>query len=218
MLVAEDDDTVRAVVCRLLDDNGYRVLSAEDGAAALEPTFVSIGEKLLSSNAKPIAELVASAIAKGEALDTVMDAIPLIGTFKLVRQRVDQSRRGALRPSAGHQSTIVVRQLIAADVSVPRQTPHDVTGSTEFATLRYKRWYSNDTGANPDEDPWIVQITGDGGDTWVELENTIVSDRSWALQEFDLLAIFPESGEFQVMFEASDYDGNTTIEEVLKYT
>jgi hypothetical protein len=42
---------------------------------------VDIGEKLLASSAKPIAQLVANAIAEGETVDDILDAVPVIGTF-----------------------------------------------------------------------------------------------------------------------------------------
>jgi hypothetical protein len=42
---------------------------------------VDIGEKLLASNAKPIAQLVANAIAEGETVDDILDAVPVIGGF-----------------------------------------------------------------------------------------------------------------------------------------
>ena len=31
-------------------------------------------------------------------------------------------------------------------------------------TLRYYRWYTNDTGFNPGEDVWVVEATDDGRD------------------------------------------------------
>ena len=36
VLVVEDEDVVRRFTCRVLEGHGYRVLSASDGAAALE--------------------------------------------------------------------------------------------------------------------------------------------------------------------------------------
>ena len=74
---------------------------------------------------------------------------------------------------------------------------HDVDGGqttltsplldlTSFGTvvLRYYRWYSNDTGSATD-DYWQVDVTDDGS-TWVPLENTAQSNRSWLYREFDL--------------------------------
>ena len=52
-----------------------------DDVSKLVSLGVDIGEKLLSSNAKPIAQLVANAIAEGETVDDILDALPVIGTF-----------------------------------------------------------------------------------------------------------------------------------------
>jgi len=89
---------------------------------------------------------------------------------------------------------------------------YDVTGSATIATLKYRRWYSTDTGNNGGEDPWVVSISNDAGDTWVEIENTTASDRSWLVVEVDLFTHFPEPESLQVMFEASDYGTNAIVE------
>jgi len=89
---------------------------------------------------------------------------------------------------------------------------YDVSGSTDFVRLRYNRWFSNDTGANPNQDPWIVRVSNDGG-PWMEIENTTASDRSWLAVETDLMALFGGSvGEIQVQFEASDYSPPAIVE------
>jgi len=89
---------------------------------------------------------------------------------------------------------------------------YDLTGSETVATLKYYRWYSTDTGNNGGEDPWIVRISNDAGASWVEIENTVASDRSWRLIEVDLFTHFPEPESLQVMFEASDYGTNAIVE------
>lgn len=90
---------------------------------------------------------------------------------------------------------------------------YDLSPSTAFATLRYNRWHSNDTRFFPDEDPFVVRISNDAGETWVEVERDSTSDRSWRLVEHDLMALFGGSvGQVQVMFESSDYDGDAVVE------
>lgn len=49
------------------------------------------------------------------------------------------------------------------------------------AWVRYYRWYSNDTGAAPETDSWIVDVSDDGGLNWVRLETPGSSDRTWRL-------------------------------------
>jgi hypothetical protein len=85
----------------------------------------------------------------------------------------------------------------------------DVDG---IVILRYHRWFTNDTANNPNEDPWIVQISGDDGQTWVDLENTTVSDRAWRLMEFDLSDYIALSDRVRVRFIAQDILGESIVE------
>lgn len=78
--------------------------------------------------------------------------------------------------------------------------------------LHYYRWFTNNTANNPDEDPWIVQVSNNDGATWVDLENTTVSDRSWRLMEFDLSQYVPISHQMRVRFIAQDILGESIVE------
>jgi hypothetical protein len=84
--------------------------------------------------------------------------------------------------------------------------------SLDEATVNYYRWYSNDTGAEPGQDYWVVDITDDNGATWVNLENTNVSDRSWALQAFDIGSYVGLTDSVRLRFIASDYDPGSLVE------
>jgi hypothetical protein len=53
---------------------------------------------------------------------------------------------------------------------------YNLTGWNDV-TVTYYRWYTNETGLNPNSDTWLVQVTDDGT-TWVDLENTMASDRT----------------------------------------
>lgn len=79
-------------------------------------------------------------------------------------------------------------------------------------TLVYYRWYSNDTGADPGNDPWIVQVNNNIGSGWVDLENTNVSNRSWSRKEFRLLDYITLSDSVQIQFIASDYPAGAVVE------
>jgi len=45
----------------------------------------------------------------------------------------------------------------------------DLTGLTDVHAV-YSRWYSNSIGSGSQEDVFVVQVSADGGETWVELE------------------------------------------------
>jgi hypothetical protein len=72
------------------------------------------------------------------------------------------------------------------------------------ALMSYRRWYSNNTGNNPDSDIWQVDISDDGGASWVSLENTNQSIQSWIPQEFYINEYIDLTDQVRVRFVASD--------------
>jgi hypothetical protein len=79
-------------------------------------------------------------------------------------------------------------------------------------TLRYYRWYTNDTGNAPGEDYWQVYISDDGGNTWVTLENTNQSAREWRLMEFNLNDYISLTDQVVLKFVASDLGSGSVVE------
>jgi hypothetical protein len=79
-------------------------------------------------------------------------------------------------------------------------------------TLRYYRWYSNDTGLNPAEDVWVVQVSDDDGANWTSIENTNISDRSWRLMEFTLNDYIEIADSVRIRFLVSDEGGGSVVE------
>jgi hypothetical protein len=82
------------------------------------------------------------------------------------------------------------------------------------ALLRYWRWYTNDTGENLD-DMWQVDVSGDGGASWVSLEAESASARSWEPREYDLGQYVLLTDQVRLRFIASDYGAASTVEAVL---
>ena len=76
--------------------------------------------------------------------------------------------------------------------------------------LTYYRWYTNNIGDNPSTDHWIVGVSNNSGDTWVELENITLSNTSWKRQRYILNDIIDLTSEMQLKFIAEDsfYDGD----------
>jgi hypothetical protein len=88
---------------------------------------------------------------------------------------------------------------------------YDVSGAAS-ARVKFFRWYSNDRGAAPGADTWIVQVRNNGG-AWVNLESTMLSSNAWAEVEFDLLAAFGGAlGTVEFKFSASDLDAGSLVE------
>ncbi len=79
------------------------------------------------------------------------------------------------------------------------------------AHVRYYRWFTNDTGADP-TDPWIVDVSADGGASWVRLETLSTSRREWERVERRLTDYIPLSSQVRFRFIAAD-DGEGSVVE-----
>jgi hypothetical protein len=88
---------------------------------------------------------------------------------------------------------------------------YDVEGCTRVR-LSYWRWFSNDKGGAPGEDPWCVDVSNDGGATWASLERTTQSDARWRYRVFDLAALFAKPDRVRVRFVASDRGTASLVE------
>ena len=98
--------------------------------------------------------------------------------------------------------------------------PIDLSGMVS-PILSYWRWYVNApaTGANPGADWWQVHVSGDGGQNWVEIEETLTQDIRWRRNAFAIQEYVDLTDEFKIRFVASDsiragqeYDGGSLIE------
>jgi hypothetical protein len=78
--------------------------------------------------------------------------------------------------------------------------------------LIYWRWYTNNLGPYGGEDFWQVDISDDGGDTWVGLEYTQESENQWRKMEFYLTDYIGLTDQMVLRFIASDYGGMSLVE------
>lgn len=84
--------------------------------------------------------------------------------------------------------------------------------------ISYYRWFSNDQGATPGNDPWRVSITnGDG--SWVTVEHTHTADHSWRANALRVADYVDITDKVQLKFVASDsiisildLDGQSLVE------
>ncbi|MDX2473134.1 MAG: C25 family cysteine peptidase [Candidatus Krumholzibacteria bacterium] len=86
----------------------------------------------------------------------------------------------------------------------------DVSAATGLA-VQYRRWYTNDTGNSPGQDNWVVQAQDDSG-TWVALENTATSNRSWQEMNFVLADHLTVGPSLRLRFKASDLGSGSLVE------
>jgi hypothetical protein len=80
------------------------------------------------------------------------------------------------------------------------------------ASVRYYRWYTNDTGASPETDIWAVDVSANGGTTWTRIETLGSSDRTWRLVERDLEAYVPLTSQIRFRFVARDDEPGSIVE------
>lgn len=75
--------------------------------------------------------------------------------------------------------------------------------------LTYYRWYTNNLGDNPSTDIWRLDVSNNGGGSWVSLENTNISNNSWDKRMFFLDDYISLTSDMRLRFIAEDtfYDG-----------
>jgi hypothetical protein len=83
-------------------------------------------------------------------------------------------------------------------------------------SIRYWRWFSNDTGAQPNTEMFTVSLSGNGGQNWtaVEIVGTFGTESSggWFLHEFQVADILAPTSSMQLRFVAADPDPGSLVE------
>lgn len=80
-----------------------------------------------------------------------------------------------------------------------------------FPVLSYRRWYSNNTGG-PADDPFLVQVSSDGGGSWTTLETVTLSAPQWVERSWELVGRVAITSTMRIRFRAQDL-GSTSIVE-----
>ena len=52
--------------------------------------------------------------------------------------------------------------------------------------MTYFKWFTNNLGDNPSTDRFKVEVSNDGGQNWISLENTSLSNNSWKRSRYIL--------------------------------
>ncbi|GAB4224304.1 MAG: hypothetical protein Kow0062_25830 [Acidobacteriota bacterium] len=94
--------------------------------------------------------------------------------------------------------------------------PFDLTGLIAPA-IRYKRYYSNNTGSTPGTDTWTVEISNDDGASWTTVESTQQSDEGMVFSQitFPLEGAIAPSATMRCRFIASDLGDGSIVEAVV---
>ncbi len=78
--------------------------------------------------------------------------------------------------------------------------------------LVYHRWYSNNSGASPDADSMLVQISDNNGSSWSTLETVTENLSQWVEKRFTISDFVTPSATVRVRFVASDFGDGSIVE------
>ena len=80
------------------------------------------------------------------------------------------------------------------------------------ARLEYWRWYTDETSL---DDTLHVEISADGGVTWLPLEEQLFTQNAWRKLSFDLGSRVPLTSQFRLRLRACDLGGGSLTEAAL---
>ena len=91
----------------------------------------------------------------------------------------------------------------------------DLTGYFE-ARIGYWRWFSNDTGKNPGQDVFEIDISNDSGQTWTNVETVgptgVEASGGWFFHRFRVLDFVEPTTAIALRFVAADEGGRSIVE------
>ena len=86
------------------------------------------------------------------------------------------------------------------------------------ARISYYRWYSNTEGNNPESDVFVVEVSDDGGQSWVNLETVGPAGAEvgggWFRKQFRIADVpgMTNTSQLRIRFHASDLGGPSVVE------
>jgi hypothetical protein len=89
----------------------------------------------------------------------------------------------------------------------------DMAGALEGRVSYWRHWF--DGGGVPDDDVLEIDISNDGGDTWMPLEHLDHSESSWTEVEISLCGMIEMTAEMQLRVVVCDDPSNSICEAAL---
>jgi len=116
------------------------------------------------------------------------------------------TENGAGNTDVDGGSTILLSPIMDGGAAGPGQT----------AVISYHRWYHNTFGGAPAADIFVVDISNDGGSSWVNLETVGPSgpevSGGWIAKQFAIEDFLPTTSNMRVRFTASDLATGSVVE------
>ncbi len=81
-----------------------------------------------------------------------------------------------------------------------------------FPVLQFNQWYSNQLGACPNEDPFVVDVSFDGGASWIPMRDDIEGDVLWSVVQHRLLDFGVPTATTRFRFIARDDPNGSLVE------
>jgi hypothetical protein len=101
---------------------------------------------------------------------------------------------------------------IDGGVTTLTSPPLNASGLGADAFLIYHRWYSNDTGGDPNNDVMPVLISNNNGASWVTLETVSDNANDWVKKSFRISDFLSPTAQMRVRFVAQDLGSGSVVE------
>jgi choice-of-anchor B domain-containing protein len=80
------------------------------------------------------------------------------------------------------------------------------------AYIEYYRWYSNNLGADPNNDSMPIQISNNNGSSWVQLELVTENQGLWVRKQFRISDFVAPTTTMKLRFIARDLNSGSVVE------
>jgi hypothetical protein len=90
---------------------------------------------------------------------------------------------------------------------------YDLSGAVD-PMIRYFRWFTNDLGGSPGEDPMTVEVSNDDGANWTLLEQVGAgTPLAWVEAEIPLAGVIAPTAQMRVRFTVQDLGAGGSLVE-----
>lgn len=120
------------------------------------------------------------------------------GVFCFVTGQHEAGQGAGFNDVDGGITTLVTPILSAAGLFEPR--------------IEYARWYSNNAGAGPNEDSMPIEISNNGGKSWVALELVTENAGTWVERSFRIADFLEPTDSMRLRFIARDLGAGSLVE------